>query len=40
MNFQDLLTKMKNIDEGKSIEECGMMPPMIGHMDALSKAIL
>lgn len=31
MNFQDLLTRIKNIDEGKSIEECGMMPPM-GHM--------
>ena len=33
MNFQDLLTKIKNIDEGKSIEECGMMPPVMGHMD-------
>ena len=28
MNFQDLLTKMKQIDEG-TVEECGMasMPP-------------
>lgn len=32
MNFQDLLTKIKNIDEGKSIEECGeIMAPMMHH---------
>lgn len=26
MNFQDLLSKMKQIDEGQAIEECGDMP--------------
>lgn len=31
MNFQDLLTKMKQIDEG-TVEECGM-PPMPPHQD-------
>lgn len=28
MNFQDLLSKMKQLDETASIEECGMMPPI------------
>lgn len=27
MNFQDLLTKMANIESGKSLEECGGMMP-------------
>jgi hypothetical protein len=26
MNFEDLMKKMKSIDEGQSVEECGMMP--------------
>jgi len=30
MNFQDLLTKIRNIDEGTSVEECGMPMPLSG----------
>lgn len=30
MNFQDLLTKIRNIDDGKLIEECGMPMPLPG----------
>ena len=37
MNFQDLLTKMKQIDEG-TVEECGMapMPPQSGQQDSVN----
>ena len=37
MNFQDLLTKMKQIDEG-TVEECGMapMPPHQGQQDSVN----
>ena len=37
MNFQDLLTKMKQIDEG-TVEECGMapMPPRDSQQDSVN----
>lgn len=37
MNFQDLLTKMKQIDEG-TVEECGMapMPPRQDQQDSVN----
>ena len=30
MNFEELMKKMKSIDEGQSVEECGSMPIGIG----------